>query len=153
MLSIIQIKLHIYVCYSSCFRCFITVHVFCKIFKKYSQNAHGIRLVGVLVGFPVICKFHWFWRSNQYLFRNRRVKMIACSLKKSVTLFGKWKYVDIANSVYAVYWINKSLVEIKKSFINIRKSYVNIIMLHVDINYLVRKRQKYVTIEIVFCIQ
>ena len=38
----------------------------------------------------LICKFHWFWRSNRYLFRDHRVKILACSMKRSVILFVKW---------------------------------------------------------------
>ena len=37
------------------------------------------------LAFSLICKFHWFWRSNHYLFGNRRVKNLACSLKRSVS--------------------------------------------------------------------
>ena len=33
------------------FRRYITVHVFCKICRKYSSNAHWLRLVSVLAGF------------------------------------------------------------------------------------------------------
>ena len=32
-------------------RRYITVHVFCKICRKYSSNSHWLRLVSVLVGF------------------------------------------------------------------------------------------------------
>ena len=39
--------------------------------------------------FCLICKFHYFWISNRYLFRIRRVKIYACSLKRSVTLL-RW---------------------------------------------------------------
>ena len=48
--------------------------------------------------FCLICKFHWFWSSNHYLFWNRRVKILACSLKWSVTLFGKWYYNMLVNT-------------------------------------------------------
>ena len=44
----------------------------------------------IWLSFCLICKFHWVWRSNRYLFWNRRVKILACSLKGSVPLFGKW---------------------------------------------------------------
>ena len=30
--------------------------------------------------FWLICKFHWFWRSNRFLLRYRPVKILACSL-------------------------------------------------------------------------
>ena len=49
-LSIIQI---VFFWYSiSCLRHSMTVHVFCKIFKKFTPNAHWIQLVNVLVEFP-----------------------------------------------------------------------------------------------------
>ena len=39
-----------------------------------------------LLAFCLICKFHLFWRSNRCMFRKRRMKILACSLKRSVTL-------------------------------------------------------------------
>ena len=44
--------------------------------KPYSTHTKYDWLVYWLA-FCLICKVHWFWRPNQYLFRNRRVKVLA----------------------------------------------------------------------------
>ena len=49
--------------------------------------------------FCLICKLHWFWRSNHYLFGNC-VKILAWSLKRSVTLFGSLS----KNKRYFIKW-------------------------------------------------
>ena len=67
-----------------------TVHVFCKILKKYTSNAPWIRLVSVLVGFLFDMQISLILKINHYLFGNGRVKILACSLKRSVTLFWEW---------------------------------------------------------------
>ena len=77
--------------YCLCFRRYVTVYVFLKIFLRNTHRAHAEYDWSVyLLTFCLICKFHWFWRSNRNLFRDRRVKILACSLKRSVTLFEKW---------------------------------------------------------------
>ena len=42
------------------FRSYITVHVFCKIFKKYPPNAQWLRLVSFLVAFRLYANFIYF---------------------------------------------------------------------------------------------
>ena len=63
-------------------------------FVKSERNTHRTHTEYVWsvywLAFCLICKFHWFWRYNHYLFGHRRVKILACSLERSVRLLGKW---------------------------------------------------------------
>ena len=56
--------------YCSCFRRYLTVHVFCKILKKYTPNALWIRLVSVLVGFLFDMQISLILKFNHYLCEN-----------------------------------------------------------------------------------
>ena len=87
------------------FRRYMTVNVFCKIFKKYSPIAHGIRLVSVLFCSLFDSQISFIWRSNRNLHRNCRVKIVY-SLNRSVTLFWKW---------YCTYILDGSQPSFKKS--------------------------------------
>ena len=58
---------------ASCF-CYLTVHVFCKIFKKYTSNARGIRLVSVLFWLLFDTLISLRAKTNRCLHHDRRVK-------------------------------------------------------------------------------
>ena len=59
-------------------------------FVKFLRNTHWTHTESdwsvYWLAFCSICKFHWFW----YLFRYRHMQILACSLKRSILLFGKW---------------------------------------------------------------
>ena len=68
------------------FRCYITVHMFCKIFKKYSQLERTLNMIGQCTCWLSV------WYENLIDFEdpidiclgNHRVKILACSMNHAV---------------------------------------------------------------------
>ena len=79
--------------FQSNFLCTVCLIEVCVLFTTKLYSTHTkMGLVIVLFGLCLclIFKFHWDWRPNRCLYYDRRVKIWFCSLKRSVTLFGKW---------------------------------------------------------------
>ena len=69
-ISIIQMEKHIDVYYSSCLCAILLSMRFVKSVGNTHRTHTDYDWIVLWLAFCLICKFYWFWRSIQYLFRN-----------------------------------------------------------------------------------